>query len=341
MTQRRATRVAVDGMGGDRAPAVVVEGAVQAARTLGIEVILVGQKDRLDRELQRFTPVPPNLKVEHASEVIKMSESPAASVRRKPDSSICRIVELAKGGQADAIVSAGNTGAMVCACSLGLGHLEGIERPGIAIVIPSLKGPVVVLDVGANIDPKPIHLLQYGVMGATYVRHVIGEANPSVGLLNVGEEESKGTDFLKQAFKLLEESSLNFIGNVEGRDIYTGRCSVIVCGGFVGNVALKVSEGMAFALAELLKRELRRTLWNRMGAALLLPAFQRLKRQMDYAQYGGAPLLGVNGACFISHGSSNAHAIRNAIAAAATFVTHQVNREILAASHEFQKASLS
>lgn len=341
MKASQPARVAVDGMGGDRAPGVVVDGAVQAARSLDVKVILVGQKDRLDRELARHTPLPPNLEVRHAPEVIKMSESPATSVRRKPDSSICRIVEMAKQGQADAIVSAGNTGAMVCACSLGLGLLQGIERPGIAIVIPSLKGPVLVIDVGANIDPKPIHLLQYGVMGAIYVRHVIGEPNPSVGLLNVGEEESKGTDFLKQAFKLLEESSLNFIGNVEGRDIYTGKCSVIVSDGFVGNVALKVSEGMAFALAELLRRELKRTFWNRMGAALLLPAFQRLRRQMDYAQYGGAPLLGVNGACFVSHGSSNAKAIRNAIAAAATFVAHEVNREILAASHEFQKASLS
>ena len=341
MKENRAARIAVDGMGGDRAPGVVVDGAVQAARSMDVKVILVGQKDRLDQELQRHSPLPPNLEVQHASEVIKMSESPATSVRRKPDSSICRIVELAKEGKADAVVSAGNTGAMVCAASLGLGLLQGIERPGIAIVIPSLKGPVVVIDVGANIDPKPIHLLQYGVMGATYVRHVIGEPNPKVGLLNVGEEESKGTDFLKQAFKLLDESSLNFIGNVEGRDIYTGKCSVIVSGGFVGNVALKVSEGMAFALAELLKRELKRTLWNRMGAALLLPAFARLKKQMDYAQYGGAPLLGINGACLISHGSSTSKAIRNAIAAAAKFVTHEVNREILAASHEFQKASLS
>lgn len=341
MKEGKTARIAVDGMGGDRAPGVVVQGAVDAARSMDVEVILVGQKDRLDKELQRFTPVPANLRVQHASEVIKMSESPATSVRRKPDSSICKIVDLAKMGQADAIVSAGNTGAMVCAASMGLGLLQGIERPGIAIVIPSLKGPVVVIDVGANIDPKPAHFFQYGIMGATYVRHVIGEANPTVGLLNVGEEESKGTDLLKQSFKLLDESSLNFVGNVEGRDIYTGKCNVIVCDGFVGNVALKVSEGMAFALAELLKRELKRTLWNKLGAALLLPAFGRLKKQMDYAQYGGAPLLGVNGACFISHGSSNAKAIRNAIAAAAKFVTHDVNREILAATHELQKASLS
>lgn len=331
------TRIAVDGMGGDRAPGAIVEGVVQAARSLEVELILVGQKDRLSKELDRFKPLPRNLRVHHASEVIKMAESPAASVRRKPDSSICQIVELARRAEADAIVSAGNTGAMVCAASLGLGLLQGIERPGIAVVIPSLKGPVMVIDVGANIDPKPAHLFQYGVMGAVYMRHVVGESDPSVGLLNIGEEESKGTDFVRQVFKLLEESSLNFIGNVEGRDIYTGRCHVIVSDGFVGNVALKVSEGMAFALAELLRRELKRTLWNRLGAALLMPAFQRLRRQMDSAQYGGAPLLGINGACFICHGSSKAKAIRNAVAAAATFVTHEVNRAILEVVREFQR----
>ena len=326
-------------MGGDRAPGAVVDGAVQAARSLDVELILVGQKDRLSKELEKFQPLPPNLRIHHAAEVIKMAESPATSVRKKPDSSICQMVELAKRGEADAIVSAGNTGAVVCAASLGLGMLEGIERPGIAVLIPSLRGPVLVIDVGANIDPKPAHLFQYGVMGSIYMTHVVGEVNPSVGLLNIGEEESKGTDSLRTAFKLLEESSLNFIGNVEGRDIYSGKCNVVVTDGFVGNVALKVSEGIAFTLAELLKRELKRTLWNKFGAMLLLPAFQRLKKQMDYAQYGGAPLLGIQGACLICHGSSTGRAIRNAVAAAATFVTHGVNQAILDSSHEFRKAS--
>ena len=196
----RVTRIALDGMGGDRAPGSIVDGAVQAARSLNVQVILVGQKDRLTKELKRFQPLPANLKIHHASEVIKMAESPATSVRKKPDSSICQMVELAKRGEADAIVSAGNTGAVVCAASLGLGLLAGIERPGIAVVIPSLRGPVMVIDVGANIDPKPNHLFQYGVMGSIYVTHVIGETNPSVGLLNVGEEESKGTDFVRQVF---------------------------------------------------------------------------------------------------------------------------------------------
>ena len=338
---RRIARIALDGMGGDRAPGAIVDGAVQAARSQKIELVLVGQKDRLQRELERSQPLPSNLRIHHASEVIKMAESPAVSVRKKPDSSICQMVELARRGEVDAIVSAGNTGAVVCAASIGLGLLEGIERPGIAVVIPSLRGPVLVIDVGANIDPKPGHLFQYGVMGSIYMSHVVGESNPTVGLLNVGEEESKGTDFLKAAFKLLDESSINFIGNVEGRDMYAGKCNVIVTDGFVGNVALKVSEGIAFTLAELLKRELKRTLWNRLGAAMLLPAFQRLRKQMDYAQYGGAPLLGVNGACFICHGSSTAKAIRNAVASAATFFTHGVNQAILDSSQELRKASVA
>jgi len=323
-------RIAVDGMGGDRAPHAVAQGAFQAAQTMEAEIILVGDEDRLREILNALGPIPKNLRIHHAPEVIAMGESPALGVRRKPNSSICQMVELARQGQADAVVSAGNTGAVVCAASLGLGLLEGIERPGIAVVIPSLKGPVMVIDVGANIDPKPSHLFQYGVMGTVYMRHVLGEPKPSVGLLNIGEEASKGTEFIRQTFKLLEDSrELHFIGNVEGRDIYTGRCQVIVCDGFVGNVALKVSEGMAFALAELLKRELKRTIWNRLGAAMLMPAFLRLRRQMDYAQYGAAPLLGVNGVCMIGHGSSSPRAIRNAIGAALAFVQRRVNETIL------------
>ncbi|MBI3332670.1 MAG: phosphate acyltransferase PlsX [Candidatus Omnitrophica bacterium] len=334
------TRIALDGMGGDRAPGAIVDGAVQAARTLPVELLLVGQEDRLGKELSRFRPVPSNLKVIHASEVIEMAESPAISVRKKRDSSICRIVELAKGAQADAVVSAGNTGAMVCAATLGLRLLEGIERPGIAILLPSLGGPVMVIDVGANVDTKPGHLFQYGVMGSVYMERVLGKKRPAVGLLNIGEEETKGTDFTREAFKLLEESSLHFIGNAEGRDIFTGRFDVIVCDGFVGNVALKVSEGMAFALRELLKLELKRTLLNRLGAMLLLPAFNRLRRRMDYAEYGGAPLLGVDGACFICHGSSSPKAIRNAIRAASTFVSHGVNRSIIEAMRRIPSGSV-
>jgi len=334
-------RIAVDGMGGDRAPAAVVDGTVQAARLLKeIEIVLVGQQDRLSKELNRFKPPPSNLKIHHAPEVIGMGESPAISVRKKRDSSICEMVDLAKKKEVDAIISAGNTGAVVVAASLGLGLLEGIERPGIATLLPSIKGLTLLIDVGANIDGKPEHLLQHGLMGSVVMRHIVGKTNPSVGLLNVGEEESKGTDFLREAFKLLEGSSLNFIGNVEGRDIYLGKCDVIVCDGFVGNVVLKVSEGMASAIRELQVRELKRTLLNRLGAALLLPAFKRLKKQMDYTEYGGAPLLGIDGVCFIAHGSSNAKAIRNAIRAASIFVTHEVNQHIVAAARPSSRAQV-
>ncbi len=328
-------------MGGDRAPRAIVEGVVQAARTQEVELVLVGQQDRLSKELNKHKPVPTNLRIHHAPEVIKMAESPAAAVRRRPNSSICQMIELAKRKEVDAIISAGNTGAVVCAASLNLGLLEGVQRPGIAVVIPTLKGPVLVIDVGANVDPKPEHLFQYGMMGAVYMYDVVRVSNPSVGLLNIGEEESKGTDFVRQVFKLLEDSSLNFVGNVEGRDIYTGRCDVIVSDGFVGNVALKVSESMAFALVELLRRELKRTLWNQLGAALLLPAFHRLKAQMDHEEFGGAPLLGINGACFICHGAATAKSIRNAIKAARSFVTHEVNRSILVQAKEHHKESAS
>lgn len=327
-------------MGGDRAPEAIVEGAVQAARSLEVEILLVGQRERLEPLLHRYHPLPANVAIHHAPEVIGMAEPAALSVRRKPDSSICRMVDLVQEKKADAMVSAGNTGAVVCAAGLGLGMLEGIERPGIAVVIPTLIGPVMVIDVGANIDPKPEHLFQYGLMGSIYMRDVIGKENPSVGLLNIGEEESKGTDFVRQVFKLLEQTpSIHFIGNVEGRDIYTGKTDVIVADGFVGNVALKVSESMALALAELLRRELKRTFWNRLGAALLMPAFYRLRRAMDYAEFGGAPLLGVSGGCYICHGSSPAKAIRNAVRAAASYVTRGVNRTIVESLREHHRTS--
>ncbi|MBI4227328.1 MAG: phosphate acyltransferase PlsX [Candidatus Omnitrophica bacterium] len=327
-------KIAVDGMGGDHAPGVVVDGAVLAARELPVEVVLVGEADRLRRELARHLAVPPSLTLQHASEAIGMDESPAISVRKKRDSSINVMVELAKSGAVDAIVSAGNTGAVVCATTLGLRLLEGIERPGIAIVLPTLTGNSLLIDVGATIDPKPEHLVQFAVMGSVYSRAVLGKARPGVGLLNVGEEASKGTEFTKEAFRLLEQTPLQFLGNVEGRDIYTGKCDVIVCDGFVGNITLKVSESMAKVIAQLLKRELRRNPLTQMGAFLSLSAFKTLRRKMDYAEYGGAPLLGVDGTCIICHGASSARAIKNGIRVAASSVTGHVNSAIVAALRE-------
>jgi len=327
-------KIAVDGMGGDRAPGVVVDGAVMAARDLPVEVVLVGDQAILTRELARHHGVPSTLTIHHASEAIGMDEPPALSVRKKRDSSIVVMVELAKAGRVDAIVGAGNTGAMVCAATLGLRLLEGIERPGIAIVLPTLTSNSLLIDVGATIDPKPEHLLQFGLMGSVYSRAVLGKSRPTVGLLNVGEEETKGTDAIKEAFRLLEHAPLNFIGNVEGRDIYTGKCDVIVCDGFVGNITLKVSESMAKVIAQLLKRELRRNVLTKMGAFLSLSAFKSLRKKMDYAEYGGAPLLGVDGTCIISHGASSARAIRNAIRVAASSVAEHVNQAIVAATKE-------
>lgn len=322
-------------MGGDHAPGVVVDGAVLAARELPVEVVVVGDAGRLQAELSRHHAVPSTLTVHHASEAIAMDESPAISVRKKRDSSLNVMVELAKAGAVDAIVSAGNTGAMVCASTLGLRLLEGIERPGIAIVLPNLTGNSLLIDVGATIDPKPEHLLQFAVMGAVYSRAVLGKPRPSVGLLNVGEEASKGTDFIKEAFRLLDQQrTVHFLGNVEGRDIYTGACDVIVCDGFVGNITLKVSESMAKVIAQLLKRELRRNPLTQMGAFLSLSAFKTLRRKMDYAEYGGAPLLGVDGTAIICHGASSARAIKNGIRVAASSVTEHVNSAIVAAMRE-------
>lgn len=324
-------RIAVDAMGGDKAPAVVIEGAILAAQEYGFEIILVGSQAAIEDELAKHRNVSSNISVRHASEVIEMDEPAALSIKRKRDSSIIVGVDLIKNKQADAFVSAGNTGAVVCAATLGMRLLEGVERSGIAIIFPTLKGASLLIDVGANIDPKPIHLLQYGIMGEAFSRYILKKSHPSVGLLNVGEEETKGTDFVKQTHQLLSESKLNFIGNVEGRDIFHGTADVIVCDGFIGNVVLKVSESLAETLAEFLRRELTRSFITKFGAFLSGPAFQALKKEIDYSEYGGAPLLGVDGICIISHGRSTAKAIKNAIRQAGEFVNYQVNQHIVEA----------
>ncbi len=323
-------RIAVDAMGGDDAPGSIVAGAVRAARELPHDVILVGIESRVTEALHRYAQRPPNLHVQHAAEVIEMHEAPAASVRKKRDASVSVAAQLVKEGQADALVTAGNTGASVVAATWRLGLLEGVERPGIAILLPTLHGVTLLIDAGANIDPKPEHLQQYALMGASYSQHVLGCAQPRVGLLNVGEEESKGTDVLREAYTLLEHTpGIQFTGNVEGRDLFDGEVNVIVCDGFVGNVALKASEALAQTISRILRRELTRNLLTRLGAWLSQPAFSALRQELDYAEYGGAPLLGVAGACIICHGSSSAKAIKNAIRVAAEFVEHDLNRHII------------
>ncbi|MFH2138971.1 MAG: phosphate acyltransferase PlsX [Candidatus Omnitrophota bacterium] len=323
-------RIAVDAMGGDHAPDVIIKGALLAARELEVDIILVGQKELLEAKLAAFKKVPANISVQHAAEVIGMDEPPAATVRRKKESSINIAVKMVKDRQANAMVSAGNTGAVVCAASLFLRNLQGIERPGISVLLPTLKGVVQVIDMGANIDAKPIHLLQYGIMGSIYSQYVLKKKLPRVGLLNIGEEESKGTEFVKETFKLLEQNKhINFIGNVEGRDIYVGNCDVIVCDGFLGNVVLKVSEGLADAIKAMLKRKLRLNLITKIGALLSYPAFKALKKEIDYSEYGGAPLLGVDGVCIIAHGGSSVNAIKNAIRVAKESIEKSVNQHIL------------
>lgn len=322
-------RVAVDAMGGDYAPRAVVEGVVNAVNKSDVSVSLVGFKDKIQQELSRFKFDARRIEIVHADEVVEMHESPAVAIRKKKNSSISIGINLLKEKKADAFFSAGNTGGVVCAATLNLGLLETIERPGIAIVMPNLTGVSLIIDAGANINPKPLHLLQYGIMGSAYFEQILGKKNPSVGLLNIGEEESKGTDFVKETYQLLEHSPVNFIGNIEGKDIFSGHCDVIVCDGFIGNVTLKVAESMAETLTFFLKQELSSTIWGKIGFFLAKQSFRNFKKKIDYSEYGGAPLLGVDGVVIIGHGRSSAKAVMNAISFAKEEVERNINQNIL------------
>ena len=324
-------RIAVDGMGGDNAPQEIVAGAVEAAKAFDCKIVLVGDQNLLRTELEKHSKVPKSVTIHHAGSFVRMDESAALAIRKKKDSSISICADLAKEGVVDAIVTAGHTGAAVVAATLKLRLLEGIERPGIGILLPTLGTPTLLIDVGANIDPKPIHLYQYAVMGDVYFRYILRKNRPSVGILNIGEEESKGTDYIKEAHQLLNKSKLHFIGNVEGRDIFGGTVDIVVCDGFVGNVVLKVSESIAGVIGKLLKAQLKKNPMTMLGALLAKPAFDALKKECDYSEYGGAPLLGIDGNCIISHGSSDARAIKNAIRVATEFVKYEINQHILEA----------
>ncbi|MEK6716217.1 MAG: phosphate acyltransferase PlsX [candidate division NC10 bacterium] len=325
MLRTDTIRVALDAMGGDRGPEVNIEGAVTAARQHGATVTLVGVEDELQRHLRQHDTRGLPLTVRHAPEVVEMGESPMAALRRKKHSSIRIGLELVKRGEADAFVSAGNTGAVMATALVVLGPLPGVERPAIAVVVPTLTGRAVLLDVGANVDCKARHLVQFAIMGNVYARDFLGLARPRVGLLSIGEEESKGNELTREAFKELEdEASLNFIGNVEGRDVFNGTSDVIVCDGFTGNVALKISESVLETMFHLLREEIGKDLRGRAGSLLLLPAFKRFKRRVDPSEYGGAPLLGVNGVCVISHGRSTGKAIKNAVRVASECVINKV-----------------
>ncbi|MHC4221182.1 MAG: phosphate acyltransferase PlsX [Planctomycetota bacterium] len=319
-------RIAIDAMGGDNAPDEIISGAVESLELLDKddELILVGKKDVIGSRLGRRDEIT----IVDAPDVIEMDESPIESLRRKPKSSIAVMSKLAKRNQVDAVISAGNTGACVAAFQMRMRNLPNVNRPGIAVVFPTFEGPVVICDVGANIACKPINLYQYAIMASSYARGVLGIENPRVGLMSIGQEDAKGNEIVKKALGLIKaDTNINFVGNIEGRDIFSGRCDVAVCDGFVGNVILKLTEGVVAGLFKAIKHEL-------MAEKLLLalkfkPIMMRIYKKYDYNEYGGAPLLGVNGTALICHGSSKSGTIKNAILAAKKYYNEKVNDKIV------------
>ena len=320
--------VAVDVMGGDNAPSHEVTGAVMAARQWQIPIVLVGQPAAVETELARHDIRGLDIRIEQASEVVGMHDSASDAVRKKKDSSIRVAFEMVKQGIADAVVSTGNSGATMAAGMFVLKRIPEIDRPAIATVVPNLKDHTLVLDVGGNVDCKPHHLVQFALMGSVYVSQMLGKTTPRVGLLSNGEEESKGNELTRDANQILKRTSLNYIGYTEGRDIYNGRVDVVVCDGFVGNVVLKVSEGLAEAIGRMLRKELSSRFLSKIGYLLAKPALKAFRKKVDYAEYGGAPLLGIQGTAMICHGSSNPRAIMNAIKMAHDSVVRQVNKKL-------------
>ena len=306
-------KIAVDAMGGDHGLSPTVEGALQATRELSLSVVLVGDEAAIQAQLDKLSGKKPNIEIFHASQVVGMHESPALAARKKRDSSIWKATELVKTQQAEALVSAGNTGATMVSAFFLLGLIAGVDRPAIAATLPTRQGKAIMLDVGATVDCSARQLHQFGIMGHEYGKHLLGVERPRIGLLSIGEEDIKGNEVTKEAFKLLKESPINFIGNVEGRDVYSGNADVIVTDGFIGNVALKISEGLADAIKKMLMEEIARSTLGRLSYLFVAGPLLRLRRKTDYAEFGGAPLLGVEGISMICHGSSSSKAIKNAI----------------------------
>lgn len=323
--------IAVDAMGGDFGPEVVVAGAVDAARA-GIAVLLVGDSARIETELSKLGASATGslpITIKHASEVVAMDESPVQAIRGKRNSSLRLCFEAVKKGEASAVVSAGNSGAAMAAAVLLLKRLGGVERPAIAVNVPTIKKSAIVLDVGSNVDCKPIHMAHFAIMGDVYAKYVLNKAKPRVGLLSNGEEASKGNELTRMTHELINKTDLNYIGYIEGKDIYSGDVDVVVTDGFVGNVVLKLSEGLVSAMSKMLKEELMAGPLSKFGAMLAKGAFKRFKKKFDYAEYGGAPLLGIDGTCMISHGSSSAKAIKNSILRASEFIEGRVNEHLV------------
>ncbi|MCX5870928.1 MAG: phosphate acyltransferase PlsX [Deltaproteobacteria bacterium] len=325
-------RIALDAMGGDHGPEELIGGALLAVKQTGLDVTLVGNQQILQAHLDRLGSGDAGLshiQIVHAAEVVEMGESPVDAIRKKKDASVLVAFELVRQGQADAAVSAGNSGATMAAAVRKLGRMEHVSRPGIASIFPTLKKPVVMMDVGANVDCRPQHLFQFAVMASAF-SHIFDIDHPRVGILSIGEEVGKGNILVKETYGRLAASSLNFVGNVEGRDVFQGDVDVVVCDGFVGNICLKISEGLAEAAMQMLKDEIMKSTVAKIGYFLARPAFRSFAKRVDYAEYGGAPLLGVNGIGIICHGNSSAEAIKNAILEAAKMVEKQVNQRIAA-----------
>ena len=332
-------RIALDAMGGDFAPANTVSGAAMALREYPriTKLFLTGDEQAIRAELSKIGCNDPRIEIFHTTQVVEMSDAAVEAVRKKKDSSVSRAVDLVKKGDADAIVSAGHTGAAVAATTIKLRTLEGIERPGIASYIPTEKNICVLIDAGANIDAKPLHLLQYAIMGSVLSSEVLGYKNPQIGLMSIGGEDVKGSEFTKEVFKLLKASTLNFRGNIEGHDLFEHPVEVVLCDGFTGNVVLKTAEATASAVFHWLKSELTRTPLRILGAWIARNAFRTIRKKTNYENYGGSPLLGVDGICIIAHGSSSPLAIKNAIRVAADFIEQQVNPKIVEAVRAYNQ----
>ena len=322
--------IAVDAMGGDRPLTVQVEAAVQAVKDFGIEVIIVGAEAQINEQLKQFSYDQQKVRVVNSTEIVEMNESPATALRQKKDSSIRVAIDLVKAGEADAVISAGNTGASMAIAKFVLKSVEGIERPAIASLMPSVhrSHPFVLLDVGANTDCKPLYLFQFALMGDAYARTYLHLDNPRVALLNVGEEEGKGYLDLKETFDLLKQSTLNFAGNIEGKAMFRDRVDVVVCDGFIGNIALKVAEGTFDFVRSILREEVQSSWLSKLGYLAMKGPFRQLRKRADYTEVGGAPLLGVNGVVIICHGSSKVHTLRNAIKHAQECAEQKLNDKI-------------
>jgi glycerol-3-phosphate acyltransferase PlsX len=328
-TSSASCRIAVDAMGGDHAPHEIVKGALLAAAESSVDIILVGREEVVREHLRELgAPANASIEIVDAREVVEMEDTAMAPLRRKRNSSVRVCANLVGEGKADAMVSAGHTGAAMTSAYKVLGTIEGVNRPALAAIVPSTKGHTVLLDVGATVDTKPSQLREFAVMGHFYAQMIFGHEAPRVGLLSIGEEEGKGNELTKETFRVLKETGLNFMGNAEGRDIYNGNADVVVCDGFIGNVVLKASEALGEFVLRTLREELTKNLKRKAGAMLAKSAFDGLKKRMDYSEYGGAPLLGVRGGCIVCHGRSSAKAIKNAIRVAREFALNRIDQKI-------------